>query len=306
MPMKSTFKTEGAKVTVGVCVKNSESTIGEAVESILGQNYPKGLMELVVVDGCSRDKTMQTILDRINASSLSVKVYSENKGLGAARQIVVAKAHGDFIVWVDGDMILTKNFVNEQVEYMANHPKVGIAKGRYGIRDGVQRENIVASLENIEFLINTSSEGEIDSRKVLGTSGCIYRVKALQLIGGFDTEIKGVGEDMDVEKRIREGGWQLHVSPAVFYETRRQTWRSLWLEYSWHGSGGRYIFGKNKRAINIERMFPPWAILVELLRVPAAYRLTHRKLALFLPFHYAFKRVAWFMGFLESLAKVGK
>ena len=287
------------RVTIGMCVKNSEATIKEAVESVLTQDYPSQSMELLVVDGRSRDNTLKILENSLRGAKIGVRMFSESEGLGRARQIVVDNASGEYIVWVDGDMTLDKGFVKKQVEFMDHHPDAGIAKGKYGVRINGKRETVVATLENVEFLLATASEGRTDS-KALGASGCVYRVKALKQVGGFDTGIKGVGEDMDIEDRIRRKGWQLHVSSAIFFETRRQTWKALWSEYFWHGSGGRYMFEKNKRAINIEKMFPPWAILAELLRVPAAYRLTHRKVVLFLPFHYAFKRVAWFLGFLES------
>lgn len=235
--MRSNLRKEPARVTIGVCVKNSEVTIGEAIASILVQNYPHEYMDLVVVDGCSKDKTLQIVEDRVRESDFSVRVYSENKGIGYARQIVVENAYGDFIIWVDGDMVLARDFVTKQTEFMDKHPNVGIAKGRYWIRQGIQHESVVAFLENLESVIKTYTEGEANS-KVLGTSGCIYRVKALRRIGGFDRDIKGGGEDNDVEYRIRQDGWQLHVSSAIFYETRRQTWRSLWKEYFWHGTGG--------------------------------------------------------------------
>jgi hypothetical protein len=45
-------------------------------------------------------------------------------------------------------------------------------------------------------------------------------------------------------------------------------------------------------------MLPPIALLAEVSRVPMAYKLTHEKRVLFLPFHYMFKRTAWFLGFL--------
>jgi len=303
--MRPDLGTCEVRVTIGMCVKNSEATIKEAVESVLTQDYPSQSMELLVVDGRSRDRTLRILEGSLRGAKIRVRMFSESEGLGRARQIVVDNASGEYIVWVDGDMILGKGFVKKQVEFMDHYPDVGIAKGKYGVRINGKLEGVVATLENVEFLLGTASEGRTDS-KALGASGCVYRVKALKQVGGFDTGIKGVGEDMDVENRIRRKGWQLHVSPAIFFETRRQTWKALWSEYFWHGSGGRYMFEKNKRAINIGRMFPPWAILAELLRVPAAYRLTQRKLVLFLPFHYAFKRAAWFLGFLESLAKVGE
>jgi hypothetical protein len=50
-------------------------------------------------------------------------------------------------------------------------------------------------------------------------------------------------------------------------------------------------------------MLPPIALLAEFSKVPTAYKLTHQKAVLFLPLHYVFKRVAWFLGLLNASLK---
>jgi glycosyltransferase involved in cell wall biosynthesis len=49
------------KVTVGICVRNCADYIKEAIASIIDQDFPHDLMELIVVDGCSEDKTLKII-----------------------------------------------------------------------------------------------------------------------------------------------------------------------------------------------------------------------------------------------------
>jgi glycosyltransferase involved in cell wall biosynthesis len=286
----------GVKVTVGLCVKNSQATVKAAVDSILAQDYPRGLMELVVVDGSSRDQTVEVIKNCLTSAVLQSKFFFENHGLGKARQTVVEQASGAYVVWVDGDMELPADFVRKQVEFMDANPEVGIGKGKYAVDP---KARLVASLENMEFLINYNSVGETDL-KYLGTSGCIYRVDAIRQAGGFDANFRGVGEDMDAEYRIRSNGWKLHITNAAFIERRRDSWRSLWDEYFWHGFGFRSLLNKNRDMVNIGKVLPPIAVAVELTRVPKAYKLTRQKAAVLLPFHYVFKRIAWFFGFLSS------
>jgi glycosyltransferase involved in cell wall biosynthesis len=284
------------KVTIGLCVRNAEATIRQAIDSILNQDFQHELMELIIVDDYSKDRTLYIVKNRIKNSEIKSRIFCEKKGLGHARQIVVDNAQGDFIIWVDADMILPRDFVKKQVLFMERNPRVGIAKGKYGMQ---KRNNLVATLEDIEFALTFRCEGETNSQS-LGTSGCIYRVEAIRKVGGFDPSIKGAGEDTDVENRIRSAGWSLYITSAVFYEKRRNTWKSLWSEYFWHGIGASYVFRKNRRGINIYKMLPPVAIFAELLRVPLAYRLTRRNAALLLPFHYVFKRIAWFLGFIKG------
>lgn len=285
-----------AEVTIGLCVKNAERTIGRSMESILEQNFPDENMHLIVVDGFSQDRTVQIIRDCLKGRDLEHKILFEKKGLGYARQLVLKESIGNYIIWVDGDVILTKDFVSTQVSFMNTNPRVGIAKGRYVEGSPGEHESIVETLENTEFLLSTSVEGQTGSRS-LGTSGCIYRVTALRQVGGFDEELDGVGEDMDMERRVRQADWILSITGAKFYEIRRNSWKSLWDEYFWHGRGGRRLFDKNSQTLNLFKMIPIVALAAEALRVPGAYRLTKRKIVLLLPLHYIFKRVAWLVGF---------
>ena len=289
-------------VTIGVCVKNCESTISSVIQSIVIQDFCHNKIEVIFVDDGSADGTLKKILEAIPKMGMKVKVFSsEWRGLGSARNTVVKNARGDYIVWVDGDMILPKDFVRKQVEFMEQIPKVGIGKGKYGMYN---RAKLVTLLENIESIID-DLQHEGKAAKPLGTGGSIYRVEAIRQVGGFDENIKGVGEDMDAELRIMTAGWLLCKTPAIFYERRRETLKGLWDEYYWYGYGNRFVFHKNKtHTLNvIRKMFPPAAILIEFSRSRIAYKLTNRKVVFLLPFHWIFKRIAWSLGFVRSYIK---
>jgi len=283
-------------VTIGLCVKNVEQTIEEVLNSILEQDFPHELIELIVVDGCSNDKTLLIIEVKLSKADIKHKIFRENSGLGWARQIVVDNACGEYIVWVDGDILLLRDHVKKQVEFMEQNPNAGIGVGKHMMYN---ETSLVATMENIEDAIEFKLGGEVRS-KILGTGGSIYRVKAIKDIGGFDEHIRGSCEDMDAEYRVRAAGWGLYVTPATFSELRRKTWKTLWDEYFWHGYGGHCILHKNVGLINRYKMFPPIAILTEIVRSSIAYKLTHRKVMFLLPLHYTFKRIAWCMGFVKS------
>jgi len=258
-------------------------------------------MEIIIVDGNSKDKTLEIIKNELKNSDVESRIFTENKGLGYARELVVKNAKGKYIVWVDSDMILPKDFVKKQVEFMENNLNVGIAKGKYAF---IEENSLVANLENAAFLVAFHGKNGEDPFP-LGTSGCIYRIKAIRQAGGFDENICGVGEDMDAEYRVRAMGWRLRLSPAIFYEKRRRTWRSLWNEYFWHGKGAANLYRKNKGTLLYSPKVFPLALIINIfLKTLKAYKMLVRKEVLLLPFHYAFKRLAWSIGFIKG--RLGK
>ncbi len=176
-------------VTIGVCVKNGETTLGAAIESIIAQDYPHQHMEIIFIDDGSTDNTFSIIQSFIPKLDVSTRVFRQRwMGLGVSRNIVVNQASGKFIIWVDSDMTLTKGFVARQAAFMERHPLVGIAKGQYGICNQL---HIAGYLENIEFVAAHLGRREKPNSLPLGTGGSIYRVGAIRQVRGFDHSIKG-------------------------------------------------------------------------------------------------------------------
>lgn len=287
-----------SRVTVGVCVRNCEDLVAEAIKSIMNQDFPHEYLEVIFVDDGSKDKTLSLIESHVSKMDILAKIFHhEWRGLGYSRNVVVKAASGKYIVWVDGDMELSPGFVRKQVEFMEGNPAVGIGKGKYGTYEA----GLVSVLENMDFITTNLRPGKKKSLTPLGTGGSIYRVEAIKQVGGFDQEITGSGEDADAEYRMREAGWLLSKTSAVFYEKRRKTWKSLYEEYFWHGSGGSRFLEKNKWFVDPYKLLPPVAIAIEFFRAATAYRLTHQKAALLLPLHYTFKRTAWLLGLTRTL-----
>ena len=286
-------------VTIGFCVKNVEGTVKAALDSLLSQDFPSNRIEILAVVGSSRDNTLAIVDSALQRGGIAHVVLQESSGLGPARQLVVEKSRAKYILWVDGDMVLPKSYVRKQVEFMENHPQVGITGGKYSVRLG---EGIVADLENIVYVVD-SVYGERGASKfgyLPGTEGAILRVDATKKIGGFDMRMNGAAEDTDLAFRMKKAGWDLAVSKEVFSESTRQSLYSLWNQYLWYGSGGHFIFHKNRDSIDIWKMTPISGFLAGVLRVPAAYRLVHKKFVFLLPIHYSFKRIAWCLGFIQA------
>jgi len=292
-----------AKVTVGMCVKNCEATVKEAIDSVINQDYPHGLMEILVVDGNSKDKTLSIIIDSISKTDIQAKIYHDNgKGLGVARQIVVNKALGEYIVWVDGDVILPKNYLSSQVEFMNQNPQIGAAQAKWGAS---KERTLVAVLENTSVLDYGFKDAKT-SPKSLGSGGGVYRARAVREVGGFDGHIKRAAEDRDVTARINAAGWLLSFNKNVeLYHKYRETWMGLWGQYFWWGYGEHYIshmYGLRSCHAWPHYLYriPPVAFMAGLRRSLRAYKVSHQKISFLLPFHNFLKMIAWCFGFVKS------
>jgi glycosyltransferase involved in cell wall biosynthesis len=287
-------------VTVGLCVKNGASIIKKAIDSLCRQTFPSQNTELIVVDGNSKDNTLRIIQQNLKADFGRVQIFQESSGLGIARQMVVQKASGKYIVWLDADMTLASDYLENQVSFMEQHPNVGIAGGRYNVHIG---HGLAADLENIVYAVDSvyGQRGNASKFGYLpGAEGAIYRVEAVRGVGGFDTRINGAAEDTEMAYRVKAAGWDLAVTDEKFTESTRASWQSLWNQYVWYGRGGHFIFHKDPASLSLWKMSPLGGFLAGILRSPGAYLLTHNKTFFLLPVHYTYKRIAWFCGFCDA------
>lgn len=287
-------------VTVGLCVKNCEGFIEETISSLMNQDFPHELIEVIVVDGHSKDRTLEIIKEHVLKAHVRCRIFYENQGLGAARQIVVNNTLGEYIVWIDGDLVFSRDYIRLLVQLMDNNPNVGIAKGKISLAPGA---NFVSTLEIYSRaatkMVNFDSKIETNS---MGTAGCIYRTKAIRQVGGFDVNIKGYGEDWDAEYRIRKAGWSLHTLDVHYrdYERRGLTWKDLWRKYSVRGQNSHDYFLKNKGSIELYKWIPIAASISGLFHSLTMYKLTRKKIVFLLPIQHLFKMTAWCLGFLNS------
>lgn len=279
-------------------MRNSSSTIRETIESLISQDFPHELIKIVFVDDGSEDNTLAIIQKYVSKLDIAANIFHTNwRGLGPARNIVVDNATGEFIIWVDGDMMVPKDHVRKQVEFMRKNPEVGIAKARYGL---LSDQNLVSVLDNAPFMVDDSRSEEILDPKLPGTGGAIYRVEAIRQVGGFDHHLKGVGEDQDAAYRVRSAGWVLERSNTFFYEKKQDSWASVFRRYFWYGYGNYLLYRKNKRIFKIYKLIPPASFLAGLLYSFPSYRLIQRKAVFLLPLYSVFKSVAWCYGFIKA------
>ncbi|MDH7607598.1 MAG: glycosyltransferase [Candidatus Bathyarchaeota archaeon] len=290
------------KVTIGICVRNSASTLRETIESVMAQDYPHELIEVIFVDDGSTDETPSIINDYASKMGVKVKIFHhEWKGLGYSRNVVVNNAEGKYIVWVDSDMVLSKDFIKKLVDFMEQNPNVGIAKGKQALIPG---KNTLATLEAYSRAVGRMVDYTSDKSrfKALGTGGAIYKRQIFEQVGDFDEKLRGYNEDWDLEMRVRAAGWQLSTVDAYFLDHERLglTWKGLWIRYWIRGYHTHYFLHKNGGVIKHYRMFPPASVLTGLVYALKLYKLTCQKIVFALPLQLFFKMTAWYAGFIRS------
>lgn len=281
-------------VTVGLCVRNCEKTVGKTLGSIISQDYPHNLMEIIVVDDGCTDKTISIIVKKLSKADINFKVLrTEGSGLGAARQKVVDHAKGKYIIWIDGDMMVPSEYIHKQVEFMELNPRIGRARAKRGWF------NAGKVLSDLQFLTYAYEIEKGAQSKFSGIGGSICRVDAIKDIGGFDVCIKGAGEDIDLAIRMLARGWGFSVSDTIFYHKPKTSWKDFWKQNIWYGYGAHYVNHKHKKHIGVTLLMPV-ALAVSIKKAVAAFKFTGMKRSFLLPLLYLFGSFAWWIGYAKA------
>lgn len=111
---------------VCICVPtyNSEGTLAETLESILGQSYSNLVVR--VVDNASTDNTLK-IADRYAAADARVRVYRNSENVGGEGNFTrcLGLACGDYTAIFHSDDIYTPEMVAKQVAFLRSNPQAG-------------------------------------------------------------------------------------------------------------------------------------------------------------------------------------
>jgi glycosyltransferase involved in cell wall biosynthesis len=114
---------DGQTVSILIPCYNSESYVGNAIESALNQTWPH--CDVVVVDDGSTDDSLE-VARKYQEQGVRV-VAQENQGASAARNRAFEEAEGDLIQYLDADDLLHPDKIEAQVCALREAPKGGVA-----------------------------------------------------------------------------------------------------------------------------------------------------------------------------------
>lgn len=215
------------KVSVVVCVKNSKSTIGSCLNSII-ENNPH---QLIVVDGKSTDGTENILRDYRQVLTLS----DGGKGLAYARLLGVKASTGDYILFIGPDNLMDRGFVDQFVdqiiksEYDAASVQTRILNPRGFWDMGM----------DFRWMCLMRKPGPLT---VVGTPS-LYSRRVFDSVN-FSKEVMGPSDDTDLAEKLAGNKFKMGLLPIRVYEQGGWTCKSVFQRFYWYGTGDYYFYKK--------------------------------------------------------------
>lgn len=196
------------EVSVAIPAYNEEDNIEKTISSVLNLDYPKHLLELVVVNDGSTDKTEHIINNIINSNKdRNIKLITQkNSGKGSALNKALEISKGEFFVVLDADSFANSDALKKMLPSFEDKD-VAIVLPLMKIHNP---RSFLQRVQWSEYLINffyKSLMGALNCVHVAPGPFSVYRKKILKEAGGFDE--RNLTEDLEITLRIHKAHYKV-------------------------------------------------------------------------------------------------
>lgn len=163
------------------CYK-SEKTLEATLKSVIEQDYQD--WEGILVNDGSPDNLEKIALEYVNKDSRFVYFKKENGGLGSARNYGINKSVGKYILPLDSDNLVEKNFAVQAIKILESLKEISVVHGHakyFGEKTGLWE---VDTFDLSKILVHNYID-----------ACAIYRKKLWEKIGGYDENLPYQGHE---------------------------------------------------------------------------------------------------------------
>jgi cellulose synthase/poly-beta-1,6-N-acetylglucosamine synthase-like glycosyltransferase len=195
-------------VSIIIAARNEENLLEEKLQNLQQLEYPRELVETIVVSDGSTDRTNEILANfgdpRVRSILLPVqggKAEALNRGLEVVK--------GDVVVFMDARQRIAKDSVKTLVESLAD-PSVGCVSGALMLVDGeANSPKGVGSYWEMEKAIRSWESG---SGSVVGATGALYAVRR-NLVPRLPTGL--ILDDVFIPMEVVRTGARVIVEPRA-------------------------------------------------------------------------------------------
>lgn len=237
------------QVSIIIPTFNSEKTIHRLLDAFekdqINCDY-----EIIVIDGCSKDKTVEI------CKQYDVKLYSNPKvHAAAARNIGIENSQGTICAFIDSDCVPCAGWTDMICDLFKDDSIMAIGGKMIPYPPKNRIEDFAGKLyiKRVCFSnkrIETFSRQTKLPKHAFVTANCAYRRVFLQELGGFDEFFTNNGEDLDLFWRAIDSkkGKLIYEPSIVVQHSFVDTIKKLFMKYRQYGLAyAKLAFRYNKK-----------------------------------------------------------
>lgn len=221
-------------VTVLIPARNEEKDIERCLRAVLAQDHPHDRMEIVFVDGCSSDRTVDLARRVLRASDITWKIVSNPPGTTpSGLNAGLAEANGDVVCRVDARSVVPPYYVRRCGNTLVTRPEVVVVGGAQVPRatdDRIIARGIARALRNPYATglarYRRATQSAATDTVYLGA----FRASDLRSTGGWDERLL-TNQDYELNRRLGAHGVVWFDAALKVDYTPRSTIRELADQY---------------------------------------------------------------------------
>ncbi|OGW90325.1 MAG: hypothetical protein A3A73_03405 [Omnitrophica bacterium RIFCSPLOWO2_01_FULL_50_24] len=226
-------------VTVQLPVYNERFVVERLIRSVCSLEYPKGLLEIQVLDDSTDDTTemISKAITFFGRQGLDIRLIhrSERAGFKAGALAEGLKsAKGELIAVFDADFIPAPDFLARTVHFFTD-PQIGMVQMRWGHQN--PNDSFLTRLQTVmidgHFMVDQTARASSNRFFNFNGSAGVWRTKAVLDAGGWQSDT--LAEDLDLSYRAQLNGWKfiLLTEPSAVQELPRDMRSFKQQQYRW-------------------------------------------------------------------------
>ncbi len=215
---------------------NRREEIRELLSSFLQLDFPRERYELIIADDGSTDGTEELVREFARIHEYPVQFYSQpNRGPGAARNMAMENARGDFFIFVDSDCTVHPDWLTA-IDRALHEQQADAFGGPDSCRDDFPPLLKAINYSMTSFITTGGIRGH--KRKKLGkyyprSFNMGLSRKVYEQVGGFGSLRHG--QDIEFSHRIINSGAKVILVPeAIVFHKRRTSLKKFFRQvFNW-------------------------------------------------------------------------
>jgi succinoglycan biosynthesis protein ExoA len=201
-------------VTVLMPVRNEEAFLRLSLDSLLANDYPLEMLEIIVIDGMSSDRSREIIQEYSQRYPCIKYLQNPERIVSTGLNLGIQAAEGYIIVRADAHALYESDYIRQCVSLLQSSGAANVG--------GAQRAIGTSLIGSAIAVATTSKFGTGDAKFRYSDQeawvdtvylGAWHREKLIGL-GGF-TENLTVNQDYELNHRIRREGGRILLSPKI-------------------------------------------------------------------------------------------
>lgn len=253
-------------VTIIIPCRNERIYISNLLNSIIENEYPSGMIELIVIDGMSDDGTREILKKYSGKHDFITFLDNPQKTVPQAMNIGIRNATGKFIIRMDAHSTYPKDYISKLIYYSENlnADNVGGAWETLPANETLKARAIALILSHpfgvgdAEYRINIKDKEYIEVDTV--PFGC-YKRSLFDRIGLYDEDLVR-NQDNELNERILKSGGKIYLVPSIKIRYfARENYTKLYNMLFQYAYFGPLVDIKLKKKTRLRRYIPSIFIL---------------------------------------------